>query len=228
VLIHPQTRFPIRRTHLVLVDPKTLHLRHLTLRGGFTYDALSPDGTTLFLVQYVSAHDPTRYAVRAYDLGRRRLVPGAIVDRREPDEEMSGSPLTRATSAGGRWSYTLYDGNGKTPFVHALDTTARRAFCIDLPALRGSQQLGELRLRLGSPGLRLVNAGEPIAFVDTKTMKVVDGGTARVRRSHTAPAGGGGGVPWTLLLGGTLAAAAVGAALLAARRRRALVGPMTD
>jgi hypothetical protein len=132
-----QVKFPTGRTRRVLVDPATLRAQRVTLRGDFTFDALSPDGTTLFLVQYVSSTDPTRYAVRAYDLNRRGLLRGAIVDRREPGEKMSGSPLTRVTSPDGRCAYTLYDGNGETPFVHALDTTARRAFCIDLPVLRG-------------------------------------------------------------------------------------------
>jgi len=76
--------------------------------------ALSPDGATLYLIQYTSRRDPTRYEVRAYDLPRDRLRPGAIVDPREPDERMRGFPITRSTSRDGRWAYTLYDGAGAT------------------------------------------------------------------------------------------------------------------
>ena len=47
---------------------------------------------------------------------------------------MRGQPLTRATSPDGRWAYTLYDGAGKEPFIHALDTSTRSARCIDLDA----------------------------------------------------------------------------------------------
>jgi hypothetical protein len=61
---------------------------------------------------------------------------------------MRGNPLTRTTSPGGRWAYTLYDGAGGTPFVHALDTSRRTAHCIDLPALRGSNDLWSLRFHL--------------------------------------------------------------------------------
>jgi hypothetical protein len=177
VLVRPQRRFPIARTHMQLIDPMTLRSRTLRLRGNFTFDALAPDGKTLYVTEYVSAKDPTRYAVRAYDVAARRLLPGAIVDRREPEEEMAGSPLTRVSSPDARWAYTLYDGNGRTPFVHALDTTGRRAFCIDLPALRGIQDLYDARLVLRGPGVEVVSRGETVAGVDTRTM-----------RASTAPA----------------------------------------
>ena len=49
---------------------------------------------------------------------------------------MNGLPMNRATSAGGRWEYTLYDAP-EHPFIHALDTEGRKAFCIDLDALAG-------------------------------------------------------------------------------------------
>ena len=42
-------------------------------------------------------------------------------------EKMGGSPLTRATSLDGRWAYTLYDGAGRTPFVHAPSPAAGTA-----------------------------------------------------------------------------------------------------
>jgi hypothetical protein len=68
------------------------------------------------------------------------------VDPREPDEDMRGYPITRASSPDGRWAYTLYDGAGKHPFVHALDTQGRTAACIDLDGLAGRDDLYELRL----------------------------------------------------------------------------------
>ena len=63
---------------------------------------------------------------------------------------MRGSPITRATSSDGRWAYTLYDGAGGTPFLHALDTSKRQARCIDLPMLAGGQDLGQLRITMAS------------------------------------------------------------------------------
>ena len=65
----------------------------------------------------------------------RRLFQEPVVDPSEPDEDMSGVPVSRVSDADGRWAYTLYD-SAKHPFVHALDTERRTAVCIDLDDLR--------------------------------------------------------------------------------------------
>ena len=72
---------------------------------------------------------PRSHALRGarVRLGRSRLLPAPVVDPREPDERMRGMPITRATTADGRWEYTLYDGTGSYPFVHALDTVRAEA-----------------------------------------------------------------------------------------------------
>ena len=87
---------------------------------------------------------------------------------------MRGSPLTRATSAGGRVAYTLYDGAGATPFIHALDTSHGTAHCIDLAMLKGKDYLWQLRLSLGRDGRTLaVRDGDDVeAVVDTQTFRV--------------------------------------------------------
>ena len=141
----------------------------ITVNGVFSYDALSPDASTLYLIQHLPGRNYTRYEVRAYDLEARRLLPRAIVDPNEPDERMSGQPLRRAESADGRWTFTLYTNPGSHPFIHALDTVDRRAVCIDLE-WRGSQdRLWTLRLIPTRDGakLRLVNRrGQVVMSVD--------------------------------------------------------------
>ncbi|HEX2085805.1 MAG TPA: hypothetical protein VHF89_08990 [Solirubrobacteraceae bacterium] len=172
VLIRPRAvnDFPLRRTRLVILGVRPLKVRRrVTLRGDFSFDALSPDGRRMFLVQYVDPRDPRAYVVRTFDVRRGRLEPGAIVDARDPDEDMRGYPVTRVTSGDGRWAYTLYDGVGE-PFVHALDTVGRRAFCIDLPMLDRHPNPSTLRLRLDRRGLGVVEAGVTAARVDTRTM----------------------------------------------------------
>jgi hypothetical protein len=169
VLIQPRLKFPRARTLLAIVDAKRLRLRKLvTLRGDFSFDAISPHGATLFLIQYVSPRDPTRYEVRAYDLRSERLVANPIVDPHEQGA-MRGSPITRATSSDGRWAYTLYDGAGGTPFIHALDTSRRQARCIDLPMLTGRQDLAQLRITIAPDRTKLTvgTAGQQLARVDT-------------------------------------------------------------
>src|SRR5439155_1643004 len=113
VLIRPRAAFPQARTVLAILAVPELRVRRvLRLRGDFSFDAIAPDGRSLYLIQYVSRTDATRYVVRAYDLAARRLVRAPVVDPRERGEKMRGLPLTRAASADGRWAYTLYAGGG--------------------------------------------------------------------------------------------------------------------
>lgn len=173
-LIEPRTRFPRARTSFAILDARRLTVsRRVSLRGDFSFDAISPEGRTMFLIQYTSAKDPTRYDVRAVDLDRGLLLGSPVVDPRERGEAMRGSPITRTTSADGRWAYTFYDGAGKTPFVHALDTRKRRARCIDLPIVNGRGDLWTLRLRLTAGAtLALGNARQTVALIDRKSFRV--------------------------------------------------------
>ncbi|HEV2815253.1 MAG TPA: hypothetical protein VGW10_18500 [Solirubrobacteraceae bacterium] len=173
VVIRPREHgdFPLRRTRFLVLDARTLRVkRRITLRGDFSFDALSPDGRRMFVVNYVDRRDPRAYLVRSFDLDAGRLERGAIVDAREPDEDMRGYPVTRATTEDGRWAYTLYDGGGDEPFIHALDTAQRRAFCIDLPMVADVVDPHTMRLDLRD-GLRVVDEQRKVrAIVDTTEM----------------------------------------------------------
>ena len=165
----------IGSTHFAFFDIRRFRVRQqITLRGSFAYDALAPDASTLYLIQYTSARNVNRYRVRAYDLERRRLLPGAIVDKREAGEEMQGQPMTRVQSPSGRWVYTLYDRPGDAPFIHALDATSRSAVCIDLPwAHIAAGSLFGVRMSLGPKGLLLTQPWTGrLAEVDTRTFTV--------------------------------------------------------
>jgi hypothetical protein len=216
VLIRPRVQFPRARTPLLVLDAQDLRTRAApSFRGDFSFDAISPRGGLVYLIEYTSATDPTQYLVRGYDLHAGRLLAEPIVDPTEPDEDMRGRPLTRATSPDGRWAYTLYDGGGE-PFVHALDTARATARCIDLDALAG-QDMNVLR-----PGLR-VEGGTLIVHNGLDELAVVSMRTFRVSEpAPPKPAGSEGGtrVPWAPLL--LLPAALLGAAALAFRRRRRL------
>jgi DNA-binding beta-propeller fold protein YncE len=99
----------------------------------FTYDAVSPDGETLYLVEHMNdPRHPGRYQVRAYDIATGRIQPGFIADKRNLGEAMAGYPLARASSPDGSWVYTLYQGP-EHAFVHALAASDGYALCIDLP-----------------------------------------------------------------------------------------------
>jgi hypothetical protein len=214
VLIGPRYSFPRPRTSFLILGLPGMFVRDaVTLRGDFGFDAISPDGSILYFIHYLSRRDPTRYAVRAFDREGGRLVPQPIVDRSEPDEEMRGMPVSRATSEDGRWAYTLYDGGGGTPFVHALDTVRLEAHCVDLEALAGRNDLYMLRIETRRDNLAVTKGERVVLLVDRTSFQV-----SPPERS----AAGGRAAPWTPIgvgAGGLLVAAALSLALL--RRRRA-------
>jgi hypothetical protein len=167
------TSGPPRTTRLVVLDTPRMSARtKIRLPGAWTVDAISPRGRWLYLIHYF-ASDGTRYEVRAYDLGRHRLVAKPVVDPREPGEKMTGFPVARVVSPGGRWAYTLYGRPAGEPFVHALDTVGRHAVCIDVPSLSNGD-LGEAQLALSPNGTALVidAGGVSRARVDTRTFSV--------------------------------------------------------
>ena len=210
VLIQPRQAFPRVSTTFALVDARKLRLeRTFTLRGDFSFDAVSPRGKKMFLINYTSPADPTRYTVRAYDLVANALVAKPVIDPAEKNpDKMRGAPITRMLSPDGRWAYTLYDGAGSEPFVHALDTATSRAHCIDLPMLVGNQALWDLRFTRG-PGtqLRIGTSGQALAVVDTSTF-------AASIPSVSPPSN-----LWPWLIAAALAALTLLVALAATRRR---------
>jgi hypothetical protein len=210
VLISPRTRFPRASTTFAVIDAKRLRVRrHIRLRGDFSFDAISPDGRLVYLINYLSKRDFTKYAVRAYDMRARRLLREPVVDPSEPDEDMSGTPLSRVSDEEGRWAYTLYDGT-KYPFVHALDTERRTAVCIDLDHVRS---IGGLDLR--GDRLDVLSAGgSVIATIDTATHRVI---ARRKPRQASAAASSSSGTPWLLIAAPTAALLLLGAAM--GRRR---------
>ena len=163
-------------TRFALLDTRSTKVRDVTLRGAWSYDAISPDGSILYLIQYTGLGGSPAYSVRAYDLAARRLFARAIVDSDIGERLMRGWALTRQTSANGRWAYTLYAREKRKPFVHALDTVSRRAYCIDLPLeLRRHQQM-ELRLSLRGGLLHVRRGNANVAAIDTKTLLVHEHG----------------------------------------------------
>jgi hypothetical protein len=224
VLIRPRTGFPRKETALAVLGTGRLRLREtITLAGDFSFDALSPDGSLLYLVQYVDRRDPTRYLVRGYDLGRGRLLPDPVVDPKVFGSVMRGYPVTRAVSPDGRWAYTLYDGGGGHPFVHALDTAEGTAACIDVEVLAGRSDLMDVRLVVADGGkdVRIVAGAETVAVIDAETLRL-----SEPSPPTPAPAADrdDGSAPWALAggLGVLLLAGATGLALTLRRRRRLL------
>jgi hypothetical protein len=227
VLPRPERAFPPPETRLAVVNARELTvLRTITLAGFFTLDAISPDGRWAYLIQY-AGDNVLDYRVRALDTATGKLAAGDVVDPREPDEQMGGLPFTREMSRDGRWAYTLYSG-GEETFIHALDTVGRTAACIDLEMLPPVDDVSLVGMSLSRDGsrLRVRNAGDVVATVNTRTFAVREPGepatsetklaAAPPRRAGAQPADDGGGFPWLWLLS---AAGLCGLVLLIRRPR---------
>ncbi|HEX4521444.1 MAG TPA: hypothetical protein VH063_17860 [Gaiellaceae bacterium] len=217
--LNPFTCVPERctwtTTRFDVFTPSPLRRRaDVVLHGRFAYDAISPDGRMLYLIQYVSETDQTRYLVRAYDLDRGRLLSRAIADRTQRGWVMQGSPMSRTTSPGGRFVYTLFENPGGYPFVHALDTVRGVAHCVGIPWTGAQTEVGALRLTLRDGGRTLAigmpPGRRPIAspsfLIDTRTYAV----------SVPSPSAHGGFRWW--LLGLLVVPLALGAGAIAVRR----------
>jgi len=161
-----------RSRFVVLGTPSLRVRRTIALRGDWSFDALSPDGKKLYLVEHAGAAGPT-YRVRAYDLARGRLVREAVIDPRLGGRAMTGMPVTQALGPGAVWAYTLYQKPGGLPFVHALDTVRGKALCIELPWRGDQSRLFEVRLRVQGRSLvlRSVRGGE-LARIDRRAFVV--------------------------------------------------------
>ncbi len=160
-------------TSFVVLAARTLKtLRKIDLRGSWAFDAISPDASRLYLIEYLSVSPTPHYRVRLFDLAQGKLDPRPVVDRREEEVEMRGQPVTRKPSRDGRWAYTLYARSAQPPFVHALDTVDAKAYCIDLPLKLKQLEQMSLRLTLARPGKLLVrNGAKTLAIVDTEKLE---------------------------------------------------------
>jgi hypothetical protein len=194
-------------TRLLVLDTAPLSIRtRLTFPGWSTVDAISPDGRWLYLIHYAPS-DITRYEVLAYDLPAHWLLTQPVVDPRERDEAMTGIPINRVMSAGGRWAYTLYLRPSGVPFIHALDTTHHQAVCIDLrPLANVDISSAHLVLLPGGTTLQVDVGGVSRAAIDTQTFRLSVGSrhsaavpvrpSVRGHRPTPSPSG----VPWEVIL----------------------------
>ena len=159
------------RSRFAVLSTRDLRLRRMVrLPGVWSFDALSPDGRKLYLVEH--SGDVT-YRVRAYDIVRGKLLREAVIDPRLGGRSMTGVPVTRALGPGAVWAYTLYQKPGGLPFVHALDTVRGKALCIELPWRGNKGRLFDVRMRVEGRKLLLRGlGGADLATVDTRAFEV--------------------------------------------------------
>jgi hypothetical protein len=149
------------RSEFRIVNTSDLTVRDaISFDGTYSYDALSPNGKVMYLVQHTSADDVTHYVVRAYDLDSHTFRPGRIADKSQRGWVMQGFPAKRTATKDGRWVYTMYANPNGYPFVHALDTVNGVAHCVgfatppggDGPVFNGRLVLKGSKLQVRTPG----------------------------------------------------------------------------
>jgi hypothetical protein len=197
----------------------------VSLPGTWTFDALSPDGRVLYLINYTDPGDLSEYRVRAYSLTRDRLRADAIVDPREAPGAMYGTALTRVNGPDGRWAYTLYDSAERhhPPFVHALDTETGTAMCIDLDPLAHHDRLRRLGLQPSVDGasLAVVQGDEALAVIDLETFEVTGPETVEEPAAAALDTDEGGLLAWPAIVIALGVIGAGGSLFSLAHRRRA-------
>jgi hypothetical protein len=164
-------------TQFTLINTSDLSTRDtISLRGTFAFDAMSPDGSRLYLIQHKTVQDLNHYIVRGYDLNEHTLLPGRIADKTQKNWVMQGWAVSRVSTVDGRWVYTLYANPGGFPFVHALDTVKGVAHCVGIPwpqTDRGQSTVFDFRL--GLKGTRVAvrrSDGSAYRFINRTSWKV--------------------------------------------------------
>ncbi len=230
VLIRPYAGPDHDQTQFLVLDARTLRVSSkIELDGIWSFDALSPDGGLMYLVQYRDFRNPLDYRVRQYDVRGDVLRGGAIVDLDEPEEKMTGVPVSRVTSPDGATVYTLY-GGGEETFIHALHTEIGQADCIDLEMFGHGVDFYDLKLEIDpETGVVTVLRGKrPEAIVDPETLEVRDSPVSDVGGAigsgGSEPPGPSTAGPWIAVgaIGAGLALAALVGVLAVRRRPRPL------
>ena len=134
VLAAPQTKTGATTTSAFAVID-TVHAtlaRTVIAPGDHTFDAISADGRSLYVVEHLGS--PTQYRVRVAGGGGAALSVAPIVDIKVAAPQMNGIYHSSVMRPGGTWNYGLYFSPTKGAFIHALNTAQLYAQCIlDVP-----------------------------------------------------------------------------------------------
>jgi hypothetical protein len=118
----------------VVVDTTSGRQYPVSLKGHFSFDAISNDGQQLYLIEPLAG---SAYQVRLVHVFSNTLQPDAVAVKGEVEAgAMSGYKIAAVADPGGNMLYSLYGRNdGRPPFIHALDLEHQFAYCIDIPAI---------------------------------------------------------------------------------------------
>ncbi|GAC1698322.1 MAG: hypothetical protein NVS9B6_08280 [Candidatus Limnocylindrales bacterium] len=134
VLAAPQTKTgTVTTSAFAVVDTVLARVaRRVVANGDHSFDAISADGRSLYVVEHLGS--PTQYRVRVAGGGGVALSIAPIVDLKVAAPQMNGIYHSSVARPGGLWNYGLYFSPTKGAFIHALNTAQLYAQCIlDVP-----------------------------------------------------------------------------------------------
>jgi murein peptide amidase A len=175
-------------------------VQRLSLRGDYRLAGVSPDGGTVYLYRHPRAGLPSVNEVRAYDVARGHLDPEPLFNPHAQRRRVEGLPITATADADGRWSYTLFDGNGKVPYIQALDAKVGRVVTVALPQIAERPNPFLLDMQLGTGGNKIFLSSSsavqgqpgtgPLLSIDTETFAVRRLGKGSLAFIHAFPGPG--------------------------------------
>ena len=192
VLAAPQTRAgSLTMSAFVVID--TVHAslaRTVVAPGDHTFDAISADGRSLYVVEHLGA--PAQYRVRVAGGAGTVLSVAPIVDLKIAAPQMNGIYHSSVALPGGTWNYGLYFSPTKGAFIHALNTSQLYAQCIlDVPdggpGVRAAWSMllspvgGHLYLVNGPAGI-IADVGPQSLRLERKELRLVPAVAATERR----------------------------------------------
>ncbi|MEJ3749580.1 hypothetical protein WEI85_40760 [Actinomycetes bacterium KLBMP 9797] len=195
VVLSPPPATGSGRTRSAIMIASQDGARHtLDLAGNIEPDAMTYDGTGLFVLDWLPATAPDRYRVRLVDFAtgtpRPLLTRAKVPVPSGAEEEMRGDGRQAVSHPNGRVLYTLYTHQGDHQhtrdilaarpsgvhaFVHVLHLEERWAYCLDLPDPFGHGPAAGHALALSADGRRLmvadVTSGR-LAVADTEALAI--------------------------------------------------------
>jgi hypothetical protein len=172
---------PPTTSHFLVVNTSfNLAPKQIDVQGNYEFDAISNDGSRLYLIEYGS---PGHYRVRLYQVALKQLDPQVVIDKSNPSESMSGLKLSGIPSQDGDFLYSIYARPNDLPFIHQLNLTGPFASCIDLPGRGYESDLNALHwsIAMTADGTRMFAVNASLGFVS----EIITGGpiTGAVFRS---------------------------------------------
>jgi hypothetical protein len=140
-----------RQRTIVVVSGPTGERARLDLPGNLEPEAFSPDGGTLYVLDFTPAGKPVRYRVQAVDLTTRRMVPIGDV--------MRVHRIARVYDPRRAILFTVCSREEeRVALVHCLHVGKRREHRITLPAPYGQGRPGVHGIALGAGRLSVVHS----------------------------------------------------------------------